>query len=267
MIASLNEGTYRVGLDKKFIPVAPDATPTRGTFKLAINPFLIRDDEITALIDAGMGPYGPQDHHALMTANLEKHGLKPEDIQHVFCSHLHTDHIGGLLHEQYGTYTPTFPNASIWLSGRDWELFMAKAKKKRHTETVRWAHFLEAHADLRFVEEQEPVTNAIQMITIGGHTRYHQAVLYHGKTEKAMMLGDVLGRAEVINRRFAGKYDFDGIKSQQLREQYLRMAYEEKYYLLTYHGDKGAIAVLKNYDQQKGYYVEHITTGIVGSPD
>ncbi|MEX0681519.1 MAG: MBL fold metallo-hydrolase [Balneolales bacterium] len=265
MIASLYEGTYAVRVDRKFVPVNPDDPPGRGALKLSINPFLIQNGNFTGLIDAGMGPFGPMDHHMLMSDNLKKHDLIPEDIQHVYCSHLHTDHIGGLLHERSGTYSPTFPNATIWLSGEDWQQFTINAEMKGHKTTVRWIHFLESHANLKYIEEETPQPETIRMITVGGHTKRHQAIMYHNKGEKAMMLGDILGRSEAINRKFAAKYDFDGKKSQQIREEYLRKAFEEEFILLMYHDNNGAIAALKNFDEKKGYEIEHITSGVIGS--
>ncbi len=264
MIAALYEGTYEVGMDGKFVPIDPKEQPKRGTLKLAVNPFLIQNGKLTAMIDAGLGPFGPGDHHAMMVDNLARHNLAPEDIQHVYCSHLHTDHIGGLLHERFGTYELTFPNAAIWLSGKDWKLFTSRAEEKGHEATVRWAMYLETHGDLRFVEDTPPEPEIISMTTIGGHTKYHQAIFYDGDGEKAMMLGDVLGRPVAINRKFAAKYDNDGKKSQQNRDHYLRKALEENYLILTYHSYNGAIVALQGFDEHKGYHIEKITSGLAG---
>ncbi|MBP3193608.1 MBL fold metallo-hydrolase [Natronogracilivirga saccharolytica] len=265
MIASLHEGTFSVGRDEKFVPIDPGDQPERGALKLALNPFLIHNDNLTALIDAGPGPFGPLDHYELLNRNLEEHGLAPDDIQQVFLSHLHMDHIGGLLHEQFGAFALTFPNAEIWLSGEDWRRFVANAEEKGHDATSRWALFLETHAELRFADEESPGTDQIEMKTIGGHTRYHQGIFYDGPEGKAMMLGDVLGRPEAVNRKFSAKFDFDGAKSQEMRNKYLQMALQEEYFILTYHGGNGAILRLTGYDSKKGYDIQHITSGRLGN--
>ena len=258
MIAALYEGTYAVGLDGRFNPIQSSESPKRGTIKLAVNPFLIKQDSFTALIDAGLGPFGPHDHHAMMMSNLALHNVDPPEIQHVYCSHLHTDHIGGLLHERFGTFDLTFPNATIWLSGRDWKQFVQRADEKQREETLRWAHYLETYGELRFVEETSPEPKSITMETIGGHTEFHQAILYEGNGEKAMMLGDVLGRVSAINHNFKAKFDFDGPKSQKMRDHYLQKAWQEGYFILTYHSSKGAIASLVDYDTNKGYNIDQI---------
>ncbi len=266
MIAALFEGTYSVGGEGRFVSITPDEKPRKGEFKLGINPFLIRTDSFTALIDAGLGPFNsnPQDHYSLLTNNLSKHNCAPEDIQHVYCSHTHLDHIGGLLSERYGTYELTFPNAVIWLSGRDWQRFVEEADSSDEQEVLRWAIYLETHADLRFIENHTPEPDFITMKTIGGHTEFHQGIFYRNGAEKAMMLGDVLGRPEAINRKFTAKFDFDGEKSQKNRDMYLRKALEEKYFILTYHGYSGAISALKRYDEKKGYEVEQIRSSVIG---
>ncbi len=267
MIAALYEGTFSVGGEGRFVPIAPDEKPKKGEFKLGINPFLIRNETCTALIDAGLGPFNnsTDDHYTLITQNLDRYNCTPEDIQHVYCSHAHLDHIGGLLSERYGTYDLTFPNAAIWLSGRDWQRFVEEADSHDEQEVLRWAIYLETHADLRFIENHTPEPDFITMKTIGGHTEFHQGIFYHNGNEKAMMLGDVLGRPEAINRKFTAKFDFDGKQSQKNRDIYLRKALEEKYFILTYHGSHGAISVLKSYDEKKGYEVGQIKSGTIGS--
>ncbi|MDG5767346.1 MBL fold metallo-hydrolase [Balneolales bacterium ANBcel1] len=265
MITPLYQGTYSVGMDGKFIPISPDDKPKRGHLKLALNPFLIRDDSLTALIDAGIGSFGPGNQYEMMVDSLGRQGVEPEDIQHVYCSHLHTDHIGGLLHERFGTYELTFPNAAIWLSGREWKRFTERAEQKGHDDTVRWALYLETYGDLRFVEDTAPEPDSITMTTIGGHTEFHQAILFEGRDEKAMMLGDVLGRPVAVNRKFAAKYDFDGKQSQQIRDHYLQKALEEEYLILTYHSYNGAVIALKDFDQTKGYHIEHIPSDSTGN--
>ncbi len=267
MIAALHEGTFSVGDDGRFMPIAAGEKPKKGEFKLGINPFLIRNGTFSALIDAGLGPFNGHstDHHTLVTKNLERHKCTPEDIQHVYCSHAHLDHIGGLLTERYGTYDLTFPNAVIWLSGRDWQRFVEEADNNDEQAVLRWAIFLETHADLRFIENHTPEQDFITMKTIGGHTEFHQGIFYHNGNEKAMMLGDVLGRPEAINRKFTAKFDFDGKQSQKKRDIYLRKALEEKYFILTYHGCHGAISILKSYDEKKGYEVEQIKSEVSGN--
>jgi glyoxylase-like metal-dependent hydrolase (beta-lactamase superfamily II) len=51
--------------------------------------------------------------------NLAKLGLKPEDIDVVLCTHLHSDHVGWNTRLENGVWVPTFPNARYLMSEAD----------------------------------------------------------------------------------------------------------------------------------------------------
>jgi glyoxylase-like metal-dependent hydrolase (beta-lactamase superfamily II) len=51
--------------------------------------------------------------------NLAKLGLKPEDIDVVTCTHLHSDHVGWNTRLENGIWVPTFPNARYLMSEAD----------------------------------------------------------------------------------------------------------------------------------------------------
>lgn len=51
--------------------------------------------------------------------NLAALGLKPEDIDVVMCTHLHSDHVGWNTRLENGVWVPTFPNARYLMSELD----------------------------------------------------------------------------------------------------------------------------------------------------
>src|ERR1035438_8009262 len=60
--------------------------------------------------------------HMLSTdylGNLARLGLKPEDIDVVVCTHLHSDHVGWNTRLENGAWVPTFPNARYLMSDLD----------------------------------------------------------------------------------------------------------------------------------------------------
>jgi glyoxylase-like metal-dependent hydrolase (beta-lactamase superfamily II) len=80
-----------------------------GPASSCVNAFLYQTPDRTVLIDAGGAGIFPE--LGALRGLLAKAGISPDDIDTVFCTHLHPDHIGGLMN---GT-APVFGKATLWL--------------------------------------------------------------------------------------------------------------------------------------------------------
>lgn len=94
--------------------------------------YLIRSSGQTLLVDTGAGSMatnpgtvsafaGGTDGKLL--AELQAAGVSPGDVDTVFLSHLHPDHVGWNLSQSGGS--PTFPRARYTFHQADWEAFRA----------------------------------------------------------------------------------------------------------------------------------------------
>src|SRR3546814_2060166 len=54
---------------------------------------------------------------------LQSAGIRPEDVTHVLCTHLHLDHVGWNTRLLDGRWVPTFPQAKYILSRRECEFW------------------------------------------------------------------------------------------------------------------------------------------------
>ena len=101
---------------------ASDLTvPTEGS----INAFLINTGPKLILVDGGAGTlYGACCGHLM--ANLRAAGYEPEQIDEVFLTHLHADHVGGIA--PGGKIA--FPNAIIRASKLDADYWLDDANEK-----------------------------------------------------------------------------------------------------------------------------------------
>lgn len=70
--------------------------------------YLVRLNGMTILVDAGVGEL----FDGRMRDALAKATVAPEQIDQIILTHLHLDHVGGLLHND----EPVFSNAKIWLA-------------------------------------------------------------------------------------------------------------------------------------------------------
>jgi glyoxylase-like metal-dependent hydrolase (beta-lactamase superfamily II) len=89
--------------------------------------FLLKNGRRAILIEAGSGngksrPAEPYwDHQNLpYRETLAALGIKPQDVEYVFLSHLHMDHVGLAASWSGERWEPTFPRARYVLDPREW---------------------------------------------------------------------------------------------------------------------------------------------------
>ncbi len=256
-VAPLYEGTFYVGLDKKFIPMERHGKPPKNTLRVAIQPFLIHSDDKNILFDAGLGGFGEGTDISTIRENIGRHGLSEYDITDIFLSHLHSDHIGGLAHRTHGYWELTFPDARIWVSEKGWNEILEK-DIYYDEEKTQFRDFLQARGDFQLMEEETRPYPEIRVITTGGHSRFHQAFFYEKDDHRYLMAGDVIPTKGHINQKFVAKYDYDPQQCIRARKELARKAYEEDWVMLAYHSVDTGLFRLTGYQEREGYTLEDV---------
>lgn len=251
MIDALYEGTFSVGMDKRFHPIQRSEPAAKGALKISLNPFLVQTRDRNILIDCGLGDYGVSSHIPILRENLRRVGLDAEDITDVICSHLHWDHIGGLAHQHDGNMTLTFSEASVWLSGQEWR--QVNERYDDENAKAEFLQFLDANADLNFLSDGDSPFDGVDVEVIGGHTEFSLGIWVDLPGVRFLMAGDVLGTKGAINRSYSAKYDFDGKRSQMQRTRLLAQCWEDGYGLLCYHDNDLPLIRLTGHGDDSGY--------------
>ncbi|MGJ1243604.1 MBL fold metallo-hydrolase [Sphingobacterium siyangense] len=121
-IYPLKDGDFSVDKNKNFTYL--EDTENDKNLKMAVQPFLIETAGNLVLLDAGLGWMGngiPKIH-----SNMIKAGFQPKDVKLVMLSHLHKDHIDGLVNREKNDWTLNFPNAEVYLQKREYDFALSK---------------------------------------------------------------------------------------------------------------------------------------------
>lgn len=172
----------------------------QDTVETSITIYLINTGTKLLLVDAGAGVfYGSYGGH--LVESLRAAGYEPDQINTVLLTHLHSDHIGGLVQGA----NLTFPNADVYVEKIESDFWLNPADSFKVAVSNRH-HFKEVEISLR------PVINAgrlkpfhgntelfqgIKSIATPGHTPGHTSYEIESKGEKLVLWGDVMHVAAV----------------------------------------------------------------------
>lgn len=248
-IFALGEGSYSVDSSKKFIPFDPQVDNFRdrpGSLFIHINPFLVKTSADLILFDSGLGYKDTRDE-LYVHQHIRNAGFDPDEVTLVLMSHLHYDHSGGLVVERNGKLEPSFPHATHVVQKGEWEFAFTGKSSSYHKEIF---EALDGSVNVHLVENSGELKPGIEYELSGGHCPYHQVFWLNDGGQKCFFGGDELPEPEQLIRKFIAKYDYDGRKSAQLREEYGKRAAEEGYTCLFYHARANPIGRVNYANEQ-----------------
>jgi glyoxylase-like metal-dependent hydrolase (beta-lactamase superfamily II) len=158
-----------------------------GFLEVPIGCFLVRTGDLNVLIDAGLGPIDtPQAAGGKLPGELEKAGVKPEEIDIVLLTHLHLDHIGWTVQngESY------FPNAAIRFGEQDLDQFVRAETPDPFSAPL--VEVLDKTGRIETITADGEVAPGISTLHAPGHTLGHRCVVLSSGDERALLLGDAV---------------------------------------------------------------------------
>lgn len=237
-ILPLSEGTFTVDKTKQFIQfdLEKDKLQERnvGSLLVEIQPFVIITSKDILLLDTGLG-FTSANGRLQIHQNLINNGIDPSDVTKVLLSHLHKDHSGGISHLKDGKRILSFANAIYYVNKQEFDFAFENAKSSYVIEDF---EILKDSSQVNFTEGNGVIDNYIKYEVTGAHCPYHQVFWIEEDGEKIFFGGDVVPQLQQMKNKFVAKYDYDGKKSMQLRQQWREQGEREKWAFLFYHDIK-----------------------------
>ncbi len=207
-----------------------DAARRPAPLMTAVNVFVIQSAGQTILVDAGAGTLMVPTTGRMM-GNLAAAGIAPGDVDAVLMTHLHIDHVGGLL-DAGGA--PAFPNADLLIPQGEADFWFDDAQEAAAPEAKRpgfaLARRMTAPYGARVKLFADAPAPGIEAIALPGHTPGHTGYALGSGADRLLIWGDVMHAPEIQARRPAAAvpFDVDPALALATRKAILARAAEER---------------------------------------
>lgn len=191
-----------------------------------VNTLLVRSAEKTLLIDTGCGNlFGPST--GKLSDNLRRAGIDPNTIDHVLITHIHPDHVGGLL-----TGPELFKKATIHVSDTErsfWSdpdlsrsLLSEEMKPQVAAGGRRFIEYLNQARDrVHTFENSIEILPGVRIESAPGHTPGHVIVSIQSGSESMLYISDCshLAPFQLIHPEWKVAFDTNAEQGVQTRQK------------------------------------------------
>lgn len=200
-------------------------------FDWPLNVLVVRSGDKTILVDAGLGGQFPGFPRAgMFPKRLEAAGIDLASVTDIVITHMHMDHVGGLLVDDVKTRLR--PDVRVHVAAS--EVAFWTAPDFSHTSmpgpvpgvlrsTAR-RFAAEYQSQLRIFEEEHEVAPGVLVWRTGGHTPGHSVVRLTSGGERLTFLGDAIFPVGFDHPDWHNGFEHDPEESVRVRVRLLRDA-------------------------------------------
>jgi glyoxylase-like metal-dependent hydrolase (beta-lactamase superfamily II) len=201
-VTALSDGTNKLPVDQLLSHTTPEkvkaalaASFLSAPLDSSINAFLVNTGSRLVLIDTGAGTFlGPA--LGKLQASLRAAGYRPDQVDDVLVTHMHPDHVGGLIDGKVAA----FPNAIIHINKKDTDYWLSKANLDAAAENTKMFFQAPQAALAPYIKsgKLEPYEGNIELVpgiravALLGHTAGHTGYMVESDGKQMLMWGDVV---------------------------------------------------------------------------
>lgn len=215
---------------------------SRDAFDWALNEVVVRSGDQTILIDSGIGVEYPDFPRAgQLGRRLQRAGIDLDAVTDVVLTHMHFDHVGGLLVD--GVKERLRPDLRIHVSAAEvkfWESpdFSRTAMPPALADLARSAstRFVKKYSSqLRTFDAQADVAPGVVVSRTGGHTPGHSVVRLSSGGERLMFAGDAIFPVSFDHPEWHNGFEHDPEEATRVRIRLMRELAETSAWLVATH--------------------------------
>ena len=209
-------------------------------FLMNLGVFVMSSGGKNVIADTGFGPHGKMlgsDTSAELMDDFVRKGVKTDDIDTVFMSHLHADHVGWNI-DPSTSDVPTFPNARYTVHRADWDHFTVPDDDSEFgMEPIERSVIpLQEIGVLDLMDGETELAPGVTAIPTPGHTPGHMALMLSSGRDRALFVGDILiNPMHATDTDLPFALDTDPAEAMKVRHEVLDKAENEGITVLGSH--------------------------------
>ncbi len=205
---------------EEFAKASEEAFIPADKVQFFFTPTVVNTGSELILFDTGLNPKG-------ITSALDAAGYSPDQIDKVVITHMHGDHVGGLI----GEGNETFSGAS-YLTGSAENNHWGSAGGEAYSNKVR--PLLEKFS---FIDDGASVASGITAVAAFGHTPGHMTYMLESGGEQMLLMADLANHYiwSLAHPDWEVRFDMDKAAAAASRRKVLGMLAADKVPTIGYH--------------------------------
>lgn len=221
---NVDADTFSATSAENFIPA--------DAFKAYFTPTLVNTGSELILFDTGVGE-GGRPARGNMRAALESAGYKPEQVDVVVITHMHPDHIGGLMEGG----APAFPNARYVIAQAEYDFWAGMDPEANGITKLMTKNVKPLAEKMTFLNGGGSVASGITAVDAHGHTPGHTVYMLESGGQQLLLAADSANHYvwSLARPDWEVRFDMDKAAAAATRKSLFGMLAADKVPFVGYH--------------------------------
>jgi len=230
----------------------------RHRIRMSLTCPLILTNGAVILVDTGIGNrlsereqqiYTPEAGNGL-AGGLRRLGLTLDNVTHVILSHLHFDHVGGVIDKSpNGEIRSIFSKARFLIQKQEWDIALTPTDERLSAAYRHAPECLKALQNVELLKGNTQIFPQVRVAISGGHADFHQCVIVETGGTGLIHLADIVPTTSHLRLAWNAAYDTNPLQTIAAKKRFFAEARAKNLWVSFSHDDNVAAGLL---DQETG---------------